>query len=617
MAVVDIQPSNLGPAPETVNVTSAPPNVEQTSDAPVSNDLVPLPDAASGGGLSLSPSPGTPGSITPGNPQPTRPQKESVVQGIRRGAGGERYVVDAQGNVTNARTTASSGKGEFGSVLGGIVMGALAGLTASRPGEIPSAELGGGAGAGAAAAIQAGQQRDTRNRGVAQQNFANQQQVQKMTREQAESAAVINHLAAQTASEVQATKFADEEHPLHIAGLKAGLDESSQRIQKNAQDLMKGTLEISENLGEMGITPQAIVTNHNDARGHIPSIVQGKTLPIYNGQTGEDGGVGMYDVQQLKNTPVLKPVTYKTYPTSDTNGNAVEQINTLPAGTTAFDYYRAAAAGHGQLLSIQSQQKVKMAVEAHKADIKEKNASAFRNNAEGKKAEAETVDMKASAQAQGEDLVESNMDPSQIQKRRNTYNPILNAAREYSMKKYGVPFDLAKAQEDYKFASDPRTQNRLKYMNSLTGDERTGTAGNLDLLIQYSDKVNRTDFPALNNVAAWAKLESGNTDIIKLHNAAIDAADQFANIMNGGGSGSATSDAKIKQGMDMFSQKFSKDQMVASASSVKDMLSNRKREFIGDNRYLRKQYLPANKQSQQQGASAPQSNLQNPFRVSQ
>jgi hypothetical protein len=193
------------------------------------------------------------------------------------------------------------------------------------------------------------------------------------------------------------------------------------------------------------------------------------------------------------------------------------------------------------------------------------------------------------------------------------------------MKKNGVPFDLAKAQEDYKFASDPRTQNRLKYMNSLTGDERTGTAGNLDLLIQYSNKVNRTDFPALNNVAAWAKLESGNTDIIKLHNAAVDAADQFANIMSGGGSGSATSDAKIKQGMDMFSQKFSKDQMVASASSVKEMLSNRKREFIGDNRYLRKQYLPPETQqgqpSQQQRPSAPQSapqsNPQNPFRVSQ
>jgi hypothetical protein len=135
-----------------------------------------------------------------------------------------------------------------------------------------------------------------------------------------------------------------------------------------------------------------------------PSIVQGKTLPIYNGETGEDGGVGMYDVQQLKNAPTLKPVTYKTY-TSDKDGNAIPQINTLPAGTSAFDYYRAAAAGHGQLLNIQSQQKVKLAVEAHKADIREKNAQAFKAGAEGKEAEAETVGLKEGIQGQAEDLL--------------------------------------------------------------------------------------------------------------------------------------------------------------------------------------------------------------------
>jgi hypothetical protein len=40
----------------------------------------------------------------------------------------------------------------------------------------------------------------------------------------------------------------------------------------------------------------------------------------------------------------------------------------------------------------------------------------------------------------------------------------------------------------------------------------------------------------------------------------------------------------------MFRQGFSKDQMVASASSVKDMLARRKTEIIGDNTYLNRQY---------------------------
>src|SRR5580700_306383 len=111
---------------ETVYVTAPPPNVEQTSDTPISNNLTPSPDATSGGGLVLSPSAGDPGSITPSNPQPTPPPKESFVQGLRRGSHGETYVIDNAGQTQSARTTAPSGKGEFGSVLGGIVMGALA-----------------------------------------------------------------------------------------------------------------------------------------------------------------------------------------------------------------------------------------------------------------------------------------------------------------------------------------------------------------------------------------------------------------------------------------------------------------------------------------------------------
>ncbi len=586
--------------PETVYVTAPSPGVEATSDAPISNNLTPPPDAAPGGGPSLSPDPGTPGSITPSNPQPTRPSKESFVQGIRRGAGGEQYVVDGQGNLQSARTTARSGKGEFGSILGGIVMGALAGASKAKVSGVPSTEVSGGFGAGAGAAVEAAQERDARNRGVAQQNFTNQQSAQKMSREQAESAMRINMYAAQTAAEIDANKRANDEHPLMMKSKELGLEESAVNIQKGYQDLANSSLSMMQTLTDAGISPTAMPTNWTDAQMHVKDITAGRTLPLYNGEAG----AGMFDVRQLKTTPLMKPATFKTY-TADKDGNPIEKVNTLPAGTSAFDYVSAAMEGKAQLKQILSMQSVKQAAELHKATVKEKNAQAFKAGAEGKKAEAETVDMKASLQGQAEDLVNGDMDPSQIQKRGNSYNPVLNLAREYSMKKNGVPFDLAKAQEDYKFASDPKTQNRLKYMNSLTGDERTGTAGNLDLLIQYSNKVNRTDFPALNNVAAWAKLESGNTDIIKLHNAAVDAADQFANIMNGGGSGSATSDAKIKQGMDMFAQKFSKDQMVASASSVKEMLANRKREFIGDNRYLRKQYLPAEKQSQQAQQPAP------------
>ncbi len=198
----------------------------------------------------------------------------------------------------------------------------------------------------------------------------------------------------------------------------------------------------------------------------------------------------------------------------------------------------------------------------------------------------------AGSATQAQMLVDGQMDPTQMSKRASMYNAIVEQANQYSMAKYGKPFDIAKAQEDYKFANNPATQNTLKYLNSLTGNPVAGTKGNLDLLIEKSNKIKRTDFPALNNAAAWARLETGNPDIVELKNVAIDAADQFAKIMSGGGSGSATSDAKIKQGLEMFQTGFSKKQMVASANSTKEMLENRKRELIGDNRYLVKQYSP-------------------------
>jgi hypothetical protein len=583
MMAVDIQPNAAAPAPDpaTPDVSGTPAGMPTNATSTIGSPQQPN--------------------------QPSAPPKETVGQGFVRGAKGTQYVSDAQGGMTEARFTAPSAKGTFGSILAGVTLGAIAGASRARVSGIPNAEARGGFGEGVGAAVQDATARDERNRAHADQDFAAKQSAQKVSREQLESQASIAHLNADSERIRQATKFADDEQPLIVAGLKQGLTEQTQRIQKMSQDLQTGMLGMTETLAKYGIDASKVLTTWSGAKQHAGEIGSGKTAALYNGvPMGEEGhGSGLHDPLQLKTTPLMKPETFSTWSTN-AKGEPIESVKTLPAGTSALDYVSAKMNGFMQLEKIHSEQKIQLAVDETRARTKEANASAFKSVAEGKKAEAETVGLKEGIQGQAEDLVESNMDPSQIQKRGNQYTPILNAAREYSMKKYEVPFDLAKAQEDYKFASDSRTQNRLKYMNSLVGDERTGTAGNLDLLIQYSNKVNRTDFPALNNVAAWAKLESGNTDIIKLHNAAVDAADQFANIMSGGGSGSATSDAKIKQGMDMFSQKFSKDQMKASASSVKDMLNNRKREFIGDNRYLRKQYLPPEKQNQQTGTQPQQ-----------
>jgi hypothetical protein len=192
--------------------------------------------------------------------------------------------------------------------------------------------------------------------------------------------------------------------------------------------------------------------------------------------------------------------------------------------------------------------------------------------------------------------VEGNEDPTQFSKRSKTYNSDLARANEYSYARYGKPWDPAQATIDYKFAQNTGTQNTLKYLNSLTGANDTG--GNLAELVNASNRVNRTDFPALNNAAAWARLETGNVAIAQYHTAVTEVADQVAKILQGGNGGGGTSDAKLKQANDLFKAGFSKDVLKGVADELRPLLANRKTELIGNNRYLQKQF-PAATQSDQ------------------
>jgi hypothetical protein len=201
-------------------------------------------------------------------------------------------------------------------------------------------------------------------------------------------------------------------------------------------------------------------------------------------------------------------------------------------------------------------------------------------------------------------LVDGTLAPQELSKRAtkgsDSYNSIIKAADDYSMKRYGKSFDFQQADNDYKYASQTGTQNTLKFLNSLTGHDNK--SGNIGKLVQVSDTINRTDFPAINNAEAWARLQSGDPSLAAYYTTVTEVADQVAKILQGGGSGSGTSDAKLKQAQEMFNTGFSKESLKTVASTLRDLLGNRKTEMIGDNRYLQKQYGLA-------GNIAPSSNF--------
>jgi hypothetical protein len=94
MMAVDIQPSNSAPAPDpaaTPDLNGVPTKIATDTSSTIG---------------------------APSQPQPAPPpkEKEKFSEGWRRGASGEKYVVDSSGNVIPSRTTAPSAGGTFGSM---------------------------------------------------------------------------------------------------------------------------------------------------------------------------------------------------------------------------------------------------------------------------------------------------------------------------------------------------------------------------------------------------------------------------------------------------------------------------------------------------------------------
>lgn len=177
-------------------------------------------------------------------------------------------------------------------------------------------------------------------------------------------------------------------------------------------------------------------------------------------------------------------------------------------------------------------------------------------------------------------LISGDMVPSQIPARFRV------AAVEEAQRQDGN-FSPAKADTDFAFAKNNATQNTMKYLNSLTGKDNNG--GNLGVLIDLSDKIKRSQYPALNDALAWGRLKAGHPQMAAYYGVVVEVADQVAKIMQGGSSG-ATSDAKMRQASELFAKGFNPEQVKEVATQLRTLLGNRKKELIGDNKILSKEY---------------------------
>jgi hypothetical protein len=185
-------------------------------------------------------------------------------------------------------------------------------------------------------------------------------------------------------------------------------------------------------------------------------------------------------------------------------------------------------------------------------------------------------------------LVERQMDPSQVPRRSAAYSLVLQKANAYSQQKYGEPFDIAGATSDYQYAKNPQTQNTLKMINAMTDK-----GGSIEIAQKAAAKLPQMNSQTLNKVFNAAATEFGSPSATNFHTAMLGLADEYSKVMGGG----VSSDTGRQQGLDLLKNAYSKGQLSGAIGIMQQDIAARKSALVGSNRYLMKQYAQPKAQS--------------------
>jgi hypothetical protein len=183
-------------------------------------------------------------------------------------------------------------------------------------------------------------------------------------------------------------------------------------------------------------------------------------------------------------------------------------------------------------------------------------------------------------------MVEGNQDPSQLTKRGKNYDANLKLANDYSFARYGKPFDAAQAQEDYKYANAKSTQDTIKMLQSLTGDDNKNTSGTLAQLQTQLDALGNTRVPRYNELANWVDKNAGNPAVTDFNATLLGVSDEMGKILGGG----VATDSSRKEARDIIDKSFSGQQGHGAIASIRGSMANRQNAMVGKNVYLSKQY---------------------------
>lgn len=196
---------------------------------------------------------------------------------------------------------------------------------------------------------------------------------------------------------------------------------------------------------------------------------------------------------------------------------------------------------------------------------------------------------KEDAQGFAQSMVNHTMAPSQIQLLGGfgTAGAAFKRMVLTEAQKIDPSINWEEAESNYQLVKSPGFQNTVRYMDAVQNS--------IPRLEQNVAKLGNGKYRSLNDLVNASKGEFNSADVKAFKTDATLVGDEVAKLLQGGGTGNATSDAKLKQGVDLFSSSDDVPAMAATVKEIQYLLGNR-RSSLTRGTYLEQQpaAAPAN-----------------------
>lgn len=183
-----------------------------------------------------------------------------------------------------------------------------------------------------------------------------------------------------------------------------------------------------------------------------------------------------------------------------------------------------------------------------------------------KKIQLDQAPTKEDAKRLADDIQNHRLAPSQLSEIRGRAGGSLGLMIEREMPK---GFNWQEADSEYQLGKSPAFQQTVKYMDYV--------GSSVDNVIKAADKLANGKVRSINAVKNWTAHQLNGVDIARFNTDRLEVADAIAKILQGGGSGSGTSDMKLKQAQDLISSTDSPEVVRATLDEVKGLISNRRK----------------------------------------